>query len=412
VQPATLAGFRFEQTSIVEDMLDHLETTPGALPLLQFAAAKLWESRDKGRRELTQAAYNAMGGVTGALASHADSVVQDLGPAQHALARAVLMRLVTPERTRAIVPLDELRELSREQGAVQRLVDQMVDARLLVVQTLEGGKGSTVEIVHESLIQRWPSLRRWLDEGQDDAQLVDQLRTAARQWHAKGRSADLLWRGETADEAKKFLKRYKGPLSDVERSFLDQVVSYGQAAARRRRVAVIVGFVGLGGLVIAAMVALVIIQASRSEASKQRDSAVSANAAEKEASKKALAAREAAESAQQVAEAARQQAEANLSAAQEKERERLAAETEKQQVEQAKQVVDTKLGKSEIDLRRALEQARANEKRAERAQVDAEAAKDEALTAKAVAESLLKQEKERVRRMQSQIGSPIVDDLK
>ena len=109
--------------------------------------------------------------------------------------------------------MDELRELSREVGEVQRLVDQMVDARLLVVQTLEGGKGSTVEIVHESLIVNWPMLRRWLDETQEDAALIDQLRTAARQWNAKGRSPDLLWRGDTADEAKKFKKRYKGPLS-------------------------------------------------------------------------------------------------------------------------------------------------------------------------------------------------------
>src|SRR5205823_4999247 len=35
--PAELAGFRFELPATVEDMLDHLETTPGALPLLQFA---------------------------------------------------------------------------------------------------------------------------------------------------------------------------------------------------------------------------------------------------------------------------------------------------------------------------------------------------------------------------------------
>ena len=79
------------------------------------------------------------------LASHADRViVNDLGQGKQALIRAVLLRLVTPERTRAIVPVDELRELSREVGEVQRLIDQMVDARLLVVQTLEGGKGSTV----------------------------------------------------------------------------------------------------------------------------------------------------------------------------------------------------------------------------------------------------------------------------
>ena len=42
--------------AIVEDMLDHLETTPGALPLLQFAASKLWDARDTARKLLTHRA--------------------------------------------------------------------------------------------------------------------------------------------------------------------------------------------------------------------------------------------------------------------------------------------------------------------------------------------------------------------
>ena len=40
VQPAELAGYRFETPAMVDDMLEHLATTPGALPLLQFAATQ------------------------------------------------------------------------------------------------------------------------------------------------------------------------------------------------------------------------------------------------------------------------------------------------------------------------------------------------------------------------------------
>ncbi len=140
LQPAELAGFTFELSATVDDMLDHLETTHGALPLLQFAASKLWEARDKARKMLTHQAYAAMGGVAGALASHADRVVADLGQHKQPLLRAILLRLVSAERTRSIVPMDELRELSREVGEVQRLVDHMVDARLLVIQTVEGAR--------------------------------------------------------------------------------------------------------------------------------------------------------------------------------------------------------------------------------------------------------------------------------
>jgi serine/threonine protein kinase len=405
VQPAELAGYSFELPATVEDMLDHLETTPGALPLLQFAASKLWETRDASRRQLTHASYAAMGGVAGALASHADRVIQDLGQQKQGLIRAVLLRLVSPERTRAIVPIEELRELSREVGEVQRLIDQMVDARLLVVQTIEGGKGTTVEIVHESLIQNWPTLRRWLDETQEDAALIDQLRTASRQWAAKGHSPDLLWRGETAEEAKKFRRRYKGPLSDNEQRFLDEIIMYEQAVARRKRVAVVGGFIGMAVLVLAALVALVIIQKSRSEATTQ------AKIAE-----------------QKTAEALRLKKEAddNLAAMRQKEKER-------QEAEAAKQVVDVKLDAAEEDLKQknaalelALAEAKENEaqakaaedrarsaqRAAERAQGEAVAAKDEVTFEKAKVEALYRQEQERVKRLQAQIGSPIVDDLK
>ena len=287
---------------------------------------------------------------------------------------------------------------------VQRLIDQMVDARLLVVQTLEGGKGSTVEIVHESLVRNWPMLRHWLDENQDDAELVDQLRTASRQW-AKQRDDGLLWRGEMADEAKKFVKRYKGPLSDVERGFLDAVVHLEVAAQRRRRVALIAAFTGMAGLIVAAMVALVIIQKSRSEATSQRAVAVEAQ----------------------------KEAERQLAVAQKKEQERQAAEAAKTQAEAAttkavteKAVVDVKLDQSieqleqtNKELKSALAQATENEKiakaSAERARVaheEAVVAQGEALKAKAEAEKLYHQEYERAERMKKQLGSSIVDELK
>ncbi|MEO8845532.1 MAG: protein kinase [Kofleriaceae bacterium] len=409
LSPAELAGFKFELAATVDDMLDHLETTPGALPLLQFAASKLWESRDIARRVLTHQSYAAMGGVAGALASHADRVIQEIGPQKNWLVRAVLLRLVTPERTRAIVPLEELREMSREVGEVQRLVDQMVDARLLVVQTLEGGKGSTVELVHESLIHGWPALRRWLDETQEDSALVDQLRTAARQWSAKGRSPDLLWRGDTAEEAKKFKKRYKGPLSDVERAFIDEIVNYEVAVQKRRRSAVIAGFIGLGVLVVAAMVALVFIQKSRTEAKRQAVIAVEAQTSAEGDRKIAVDAKKAAEDANGVIVQKQKEAEDALHAMQEKERERQAALTE---------VVDVKhqsaedLAKKNMELSKALDESQKSEERAKENATAAEKAKADAMAAKSQAENLLKQEQERIKKMQAQIGSSIVDDLK
>ena len=46
-QPIEMVGYRFESAAMIDDMLDALAGTPGALPLLQFAAAKLWDARDR-----------------------------------------------------------------------------------------------------------------------------------------------------------------------------------------------------------------------------------------------------------------------------------------------------------------------------------------------------------------------------
>ena len=415
VQPAEQAGYQFEMPAIVEDMLDHLETTPGALPLLQFAASKLWETRDSARKLLTHHAYAQMGGIAGALASHADSVVNDMPPPQQALVRAIFLRLITPERTRAIVPIDDLRELSREVGEVQRLVDQLVAARLLVVQATSekhGADTSTVELVHESLIHSWPTLRKWLDENQDDAALLDQLRTAARQWQQKNKDPGLLWRGDAADEARRWFKRYRGPLTDVQRSFLDAVFDQSKKAFRRRRNAVVAGFIGMSVIVVAALGALVVIRGAKQDADRNADAAkISADEAKKNL---------------QIAETNETAAKNALHDAQEKERQRLAAEAEKAKVQTDLAQTSNQLNQSEADLVIALRDAKAQAEKAKAqeikalssaaaavaAQQEAEAQKQIALKQQAIAEKLAKDAQERAKKLEDQLGSPIADTLK
>src|SRR5262249_15202735 len=220
VQPAEMAGYRFETPEMIDEMIKHLEATPGALPLLQFTAAQLWESRDPRRKLLTKASYDGIGGIAGALVSHADRVIAKLPPEVQALARWLFPHLVTAERTRAVRDIAELREIAPNQGDFGRLVDNLVDARLLVVQT-SGGGATTLEIVHESLIETWTTLRRWLDESHEESVFLDQLWTAARQWHANKRARGLLWAGDIVDELAAFKRRYKGELPEVVRAFSD-----------------------------------------------------------------------------------------------------------------------------------------------------------------------------------------------
>jgi hypothetical protein len=126
-----------------------------------------------------------------------------------------------------------------------------------------------VEIVHESLITSWPTLRRWIDESQEDAVQLEQLRSAAKQWEAKGRPQGLLWRGEAMEEARLWYRRYTGMLASRERAFLDAVFKLANRAMQIRR-GVVGGIIGfLVVLVAVGAVALIQIRKAGKEAREQ-----------------------------------------------------------------------------------------------------------------------------------------------
>ncbi|WP_438013868.1 protein kinase [Sorangium sp. So ce315] len=260
VRPIEAARHEIEDPATVEDILDALETTHGALPLLQFTAANLWEMRDRRRKLLTRASYDALGGVAGALASHADTLLAGMSGPQAKLARAVLERLVTPERTCAVASLGELFDLPGDPGAIERVVDLLADGRLLAIKRGSDRAGSTVEIVHESLIERWPTLKRWLDESQGDAVFLDRLRAAARLWDSSDRASEMLWRGKMAEEARGFRKRYRGELPGRERRFLEEVLRLADDKQRRRRRFAMVVITALSLLVLSGMALLMMFR--------------------------------------------------------------------------------------------------------------------------------------------------------
>ncbi|HEY6037165.1 MAG TPA: serine/threonine-protein kinase [Kofleriaceae bacterium] len=258
-QPLEMLGYSFEP-GIVDSMLDTLEATPGPLPLLQFTAAKLWETRDRQHRRLTQESYRAIGGVAGALATYADEVIAGFTGNDQKLARAIFQRLVTPERTRAIVDASELRELG---GDTDRILGLLVASRLVVVHS------TAVELVHESLIKSWPALRRWLDENQEDASFLAQVRAAAQQWDAKGRVDGLLWRNEAMEEARLWRARSTRELPPKEDAFLSAVFALATRAQRTRRRVVVGAFAFLVALVAIAAVALIQIRDAEHRANDQ-----------------------------------------------------------------------------------------------------------------------------------------------
>src|SRR5262249_31120735 len=73
IEPARRAGYDFDDAALPDEMVAAVAEQPGALALLSFTAACLWQQRDRQFRQLTRRTYVEMGGVGGALAQHAEA---------------------------------------------------------------------------------------------------------------------------------------------------------------------------------------------------------------------------------------------------------------------------------------------------------------------------------------------------
>ncbi|MET9832138.1 hypothetical protein ABZ078_23200 [Streptomyces sp. NPDC006385] len=212
-RPAQSAGLLVEReltARIVEEVVDQ----PGGLPMLSHALLETWRRR-KGR-VLTLAAYQAAGGVRGAIAATAEEVYGQLTEDQARTARHLLLRLVEPGRgtpdTRRPLARADLAEWTGPE--VPEVVERLARARLLTVD--EDG----VQLAHEALITSWPRLSGWLDEDRERLRHHRRLTEAARAWLEHDRDPDGLYRGSRLERAEELFGEDDGSLTVRERGFL------------------------------------------------------------------------------------------------------------------------------------------------------------------------------------------------
>jgi WD40 repeat protein/serine/threonine protein kinase len=241
VEPARRAGYALSDADLAQDMVSAVADRPGALALLSFTASRLWELRDRRFRQLTRKAYDAMGGIGGALGRHAEAILERLSAEEQRLAREIFRHLVTADGTRALISIQELRQRLATTRA-DAAIDKLVSARLITVSETDGE--SNVEVIHDALIGAWPRLQEWIREDVDGARMRDQIRVAARQWQDRRRPSGLLWRDDVLIDLERWMRRPNSKaLSDLETAFVDASRRYARRARRIRR---ILGAVALG----------------------------------------------------------------------------------------------------------------------------------------------------------------------
>lgn len=255
-EPAQRCGLTLE-AGLLNRILQDLGNQPGGLPLLQDTLDLLWQRRSD--NTLTQSAYDAIGGASGALTGRADALIQSLSPAEQSTARRLLVRLVqigrdVQDSTRRRMPLGRLRPQSTEEAKrFDAVLSRFVQQRLI---TCDGeGDTQTVEVAHEALIRTWKPLSEWVREDRKRLGEFEKLDAWVRQWQEQG---TLLVAAQLA-YAKDLVQRYPEDATPDARL----LVKLSQKRARRRQlIRSGIAVVLLVGSVISALTARYALQQS------------------------------------------------------------------------------------------------------------------------------------------------------
>lgn len=245
-EPARVHDLRLEEglaEAIVADA-----GGPDALPLMAFALRELFEHYAADGQLEIEEYRTGLGGLGGALARVADSLVAEAGltASEESRLRDAFLSMASLDAdgryTSRRARWEEIGEATRP------VLERFVEARLLVSHEKEAE--TTVEVAHETLFRSWDRLGRWLEEDREFLLWRKRLEAHRLEWERTGSDPTELQTGPALEEARKWLTARARSLSDESADFIRRSIR-NAAIRRRRRVALIVG--SLAFLLAAAM---------------------------------------------------------------------------------------------------------------------------------------------------------------
>lgn len=208
--------------AIINDVIER----PGALPLLQYALTELFERREG--RAMKLAAYQDIGGTTGALARRAEELYQGFSDEEKDATHQMFLRMVTlgegTDDTRRRVFQSELLSLHRESDAMPKVIEQFGKYRLLTFDHDPQSRSSTIEVAHEAIIRQWERVRDWLDENRESLRLHRRLSSATEEWNQARRDAGFLARGARLQQFETLANEGIIELNETEKIFLSMSI--------------------------------------------------------------------------------------------------------------------------------------------------------------------------------------------
>ncbi|PHS13267.1 MAG: hypothetical protein COA86_17315 [Kangiella sp.] len=213
LKPATARVMYFKPNELVDELINEVVATPGALPLLSFALSEMYIhylGRASDDRAIERADYEAVGGVVGALRSRANAEYEGLENAVHQQTmRLIMLRMVAAGSgnvaRRRVLRSELVFESAERNASVKIIIDCLVNARLVVTGNERSGEEESageeyVEPAHDALVRAWGRLLRWLhkenEREPDDLSFQRKLTADAESWEqtkVKSLKKGLLW---------------------------------------------------------------------------------------------------------------------------------------------------------------------------------------------------------------------------
>jgi WD40 repeat protein len=235
-QPAALAGLRFEQhgdKSLADVILSDAAAHRELLPLLEYLLHRLCAERTADGM-LKFSSYDALGGVEGALASRARTVIAELRPTEAAV-DALLAALVTvsgDEQESFVRRRAARAELERD-DASRALIATLIRERLLTSNAPPDGP-ATVSVAHEALFRVWDYAVAWLERNREFLRLRANVTPSFGRWRSANEHHSLLLpSGLPLEEAGRLLAIEAGRLESPMRSYIETSITYRKTQEKR-----------------------------------------------------------------------------------------------------------------------------------------------------------------------------------
>jgi hypothetical protein len=186
--------------------------------------------------EMSEHAYNALGGVAGAMVNRAEAVIAPLSQPQQLAARRILCQLLDYTEDGEPVARGMARDRFRfawvSDEAAQQTIACLLDEGF-IAQTLDVETGAPyLHLSHVALATEWPRFAGWLQADSESLRYGSQLERLAAVWAGREYAEQALLRGAKLDEALRWIQNPDYVPSSLLENFIEVSKQLRQPAER------------------------------------------------------------------------------------------------------------------------------------------------------------------------------------